>query len=56
MVQPLPTATAGADGTATVDTTVAVDPNTVMNGQHIIAYHGEGGNPVVCGQVVPHTM
>jgi hypothetical protein len=56
VVQPLPEVTAGEDGTATVDTTLTLDAMTVMDGQHIIAYHGEGGAPVVCAQLVAHAM
>lgn len=44
-----------ANGTGTASSTVQVPLATVMNGQHIVAYHqGQGGNagaPVVCGQI-----
>ena len=56
VVQALPVVTAGQDGTATADTTLALDATTVMDGQHIIAYHGEGGAPVACGSLMAHTM
>lgn len=44
-----------ANGTGTSTSTVNVPLATVMNGQHIVAYHqGQGasaGAPVVCGQI-----
>jgi hypothetical protein len=56
VLQPLPVITAGADGAGTADTTLALDAMTVMDGQHIIAYHGEGGAPVACGSLMAHAM
>ncbi len=57
VVQPLQPITVGADGTGTMTTTVALDPNTVMNGQHVIQYHQAGGGPgVVCGPIPAHAM
>jgi hypothetical protein len=44
-----------ANGTGSSSSTVQVPLATVMNGQHIVAYHqGQGENagaPVVCGQI-----
>lgn len=44
-----------ANGTGSSSSTVPVPLATVMNGQHIVAYHqGQGENagpPVVCGQI-----
>jgi hypothetical protein len=44
-----------ANGTGTSTSTVDIPLGTVMNGQHIVAYHqGQGANagaPVVCGQI-----
>ena len=44
-----------ANGTGSSSTTVQVPLATVMNGQHIVAYHtGSGGNPgapAVCAQI-----
>lgn len=44
-----------ANGTGTSTSTVQVPLATVMNGQHVVAYHqGQGANagaPVVCGQI-----
>jgi hypothetical protein len=44
-----------ANGTGTSTSTVAVPLGTVMNGQHIVAYHQSSGEsagpPVVCGQI-----
>lgn len=56
VVQPLPEITAGADGSGSANTTLALDHATLMNGQHMIGYHGEGGAVVVCAELTPHTM
>lgn len=44
-----------ANGTGSSSTTLQIPLATVMNGQHIVAYHqGQGDNagaPVVCGQI-----
>lgn len=44
-----------ANGTGTSTSTVDVPLGTVMNGQHIVAYHQSSGEsagpPVVCGQI-----
>jgi hypothetical protein len=44
-----------ANGTGSSSSTVAVPLATLMNGQHIVAYHqssgGNPGAPVVCGQI-----
>ena len=56
VVQPLPVITAGQDGSGTADTTLALDAMTVMDGQHVISYHGEGGAPVACGSLMAHAM
>lgn len=44
-----------ANGTGSSSSTVDIPLGTVMNGQHIVAYHqGQGasaGAPVVCGQI-----
>lgn len=60
VVAPLQEITAGADGAGSMTTTVQVPMNTVMNGQHIIAYHERGGEdhgpPVVCGSIPAHQM
>lgn len=59
-VQPLQELTAGADGSGMVTTTVAIDPATVMNGQHSVQYHQSGApNPgpgIACGTIPQHTM
>ena len=56
VVQPLPVITADANGAGTADTTLTLDATTVMDGQHIIAYHGDGGAPVACGSLMGHAM
>lgn len=54
VVQPLQDVTL-ANGTGSSTSTISVPLATVMNGQHIVAYHqGQGasaGTPVVCGQI-----
>lgn len=47
----------GAPGTST--STVDIPAETVMNGQHVVAYHvagGEPGQPVVCANIPMHAM
>ena len=59
VVHPLPVVTAGADGSATADTTLAAASESFMDGQHVIAYHGTAENPgapVACGQLMAHQM
>jgi hypothetical protein len=41
-------------GTGTMTTTVDIPSATVMNGEHIIVYHGDGGTPVTCGAIPGH--
>jgi hypothetical protein len=47
-----------ANGSGTSSSTVPVPMSTVMNGQHIVAYHASSGEnpgaPVVCGQIPAH--
>ena len=56
VVQPLPEITPTADGSGSAATTVPVDASTFMDGKHVITYHGEGGKPVVCGDLMSHAM
>lgn len=57
---PLPDVTAGADEAGSATGTVPLEMNTVMNGQHVIAYHERGGQnpgaPIVCGSIPAHQM
>ena len=58
-VSPLEPVNAAADGSGSATSTVALDANTVMNGQHVVQYHGDAaspGAPVACGQITQHTM
>lgn len=58
VVVPLPPITV-AGGVGTASSSVAVDPMSVMDGNHVVAYHEAGGNPgrpVVCGEIPGHTM
>lgn len=46
-----------AAGQGTATSTVSVDPMSVMDGNHVVAYHEVGGSqPVVCGAIPGHTM
>lgn len=56
VVHPLPEITASADGSGSAATTLPVDASTFMDGNHVITYHGEGGKPVACGDLVAHAM
>lgn len=59
VVTPLQPIETPAGGTGTMITMVDLAPATVMNGQHIIAYHEAGGDPgqaVVCGSIPAQTM
>jgi hypothetical protein len=57
VVVPLKDVTLG-NGSGTSSTSIQVPMATVMNGQHIVAYHaGSGENlgaPVVCGEIPAH--
>jgi hypothetical protein len=56
VVQALEPITADASGAGTMTSTLDLPPATVMNGQHIVVYHGEGGNPVACAAIPEHRM
>lgn len=57
VVQPLQPITLDQSGSGSMTTTVQVEPNTVMDGQHIVLYHEAGGSsPVVCGSIPMHQM
>ncbi|MEX2570453.1 MAG: hypothetical protein WD737_04055 [Gemmatimonadota bacterium] len=56
VVQPLDEITTDATGTGTMTATVEVAPMTVMDGQHIVVYHGEGGAPMACANIPTHAM
>lgn len=45
-----------ATGTGTMTTTVTIPPMTLMNGQHVVVYHGAGGTPVACADIPTHAM
>jgi hypothetical protein len=55
VVQPLQPITLDANGSGTMTTTVPVDPNMVMNGQHVILYHGADAY-IACGSIPMHQM
>lgn len=54
VVEPLQPVTVGADGTGTSTSTLTTDMNTLMAGQYLVSYHGEGGTPIACGQLQVH--
>jgi hypothetical protein len=56
VVQALDAISTDAGGSGSMTTTVDVAPMTVMDGQHVIAYHGQGGAPAACGEIPRHTM
>jgi hypothetical protein len=56
VVQALQPISTDGTGTGTMTTTVGIPPMTLMNGQHVIVYHGDGGRPVTCGEVPAHAM
>lgn len=56
VVQPLDPITTDGTGTGSMTTNVSVAPMTLMNGQHIVVYHGTGGRPIACANIPGHTM
>jgi hypothetical protein len=55
VVQPLQAITVDA-GSGSSTTTVGVPPATAMDGQHVIAFHGEAGTPATCAPIPAHVM
>ena len=53
---PLTEITADSAGTGTMTVTVPLALDSVTAAPHLIAYHGEGGAPIVCGEVMAHAM
>lgn len=56
VVQGLDQISTDATGTGTMTTSVDLPSATVMDGNHIIVYHGEGGTPVTCAEIPEHRM
>jgi len=56
VVQPLEPITTGADGNGTMTTQVDLAPMSVMDGQHVVVYHGVDGQPATCGEIPAHRM
>jgi hypothetical protein len=56
VVQPLEPITTDTTGTGTMTTTISIAPMAVMDGQHIVVYHGAGGSPVACAEIPTHIM
>lgn len=55
VVAPLSEITADASGSGTMTTTVDVSADAATAGNHLIQYHGAGGAPIACGELM-HTM
>lgn len=54
VVQPLGEVTIGADGTGMSENTVTADITTLLDGQHVVAFHEAGGEPgatIVCAAI-----
>jgi hypothetical protein len=56
VVQPLEPVAVDANGRGSSTSSVNVPSATVMNGEHIVAYHGEGGAPIACAAIPAHVM
>lgn len=56
VVQALEPISTDATGAGTMTATVDIPPMTVLNGQHIVVYHGAGGAPIACADIPQHTM
>jgi hypothetical protein len=56
VVQPLEPIETDAAGTGTMTATLDLPPMQLMDGQHVVVYHGAGGAPVTCGQIGQHMM
>ncbi|MGH7445018.1 MAG: hypothetical protein ACREKM_09085 [Longimicrobiales bacterium] len=54
VVEPLAEVTVGSDGEGTSENTVMIPMATVLDGQHVVAFHEAGGNPgasIVCAAI-----
>lgn len=51
VVQALEPISTDATGTGTMTTNVELAPQMVMDGQHIVVYHGTGGAPATCAGI-----
>ena len=56
VVQPLEPVSVDAGGSGSATSTVNLNAMSVMDGQHIVVYHGSDGTPVTCAPVPTHTM
>jgi Fe-S cluster biogenesis protein NfuA len=56
VVQPLAPVNTAADGTGAVVVSLDRAPMTLLDGLHIVVYHGPGGTPVTCGMIGAYTM
>lgn len=56
VVQPLEQIATDGEGTGTMTASVELPAMTVMDGQHIVVYHGDGGTPIACAEIPAHTM
>lgn len=56
VVQPLESIATDAGGAGSTTATVDLAPMTVMDGQHVVVYHGEAGAPIACAEIPTHAM
>lgn len=56
VVQALEPIIADNTGTGTMTTTVNIPPMTLMSGNHVVVYHGDGGSPITCAAIPAHVM
>jgi hypothetical protein len=54
VVQPLDRVATDGSGAGTATTTLDIPAMTLMNGQHIVVYHGAGGAPIACAEIPSH--
>lgn len=55
VVVPLSEITADSTGSGTMTATAAIATDSATAGNHIVQYHGEGGTPIACGEIM-HPM
>ena len=56
VVVPLSDITADSAGTGTMTITVPLALDSATAAPHLISYHGTGGSPIVCGEIMAHQM
>lgn len=56
VVAPLESIETRDDGTGESTSTVEIAPMTLMDGQHVVAYHTAAGQPATCAAIPGHRM